>query len=588
MNVPKSFLIVWFSMAFPLHGLALQAQGIPISVVNASFEDPVLADGAISDAAPGWAVTAGGGDGIFNPTAVHYPPAGMAPDGENVAFNNGTDISQILTEVLEANTCYELRVLVGRRADLPFPGYRIELWAGGVVLASESSPSPATPGSFVTAVARYTTDTAPAELGQPLEIHLISNGIQVNFDHVVLTKIQYVPKVQIIWPSGQTGVRFAEVNPSSGLTAADFSAAAAGDFAVPVAPYVSWIPTLPSAPQAKWIATEAQSGGGGVAASALYDITFFNPCTTTKTATLDFFYGVDDALGGPANTEGLYLNGLSGAIPGTQGSPPPSRFQQESFLGPLDVTALIQPGENHLSVYQRDTASIVSGIIFQAEIELACESTMTGQPFTAQFAQVAAGAGSTSSFAVHNPHPNPLSVSLEFFDSAGNLVGNQTTSIAPQGTEALALNPAGLLRAGWARITALAPFTSTEFIDLVVAGGLVPQIGVLPCEPTRKATFYAADQAGRRTGVAVANPNVFVTANIRISQTDPGGTTSGPFPLPPLPDGNHTAFFLADLNVFPTVEGTVTVESDAPVCIVSLFQDAQGALTTVSVSASRP
>ena len=197
-------------------------------------------------------------------------------------------------------------------------------------------------------------------------------------------------------------------------------------------------------------------------ASVLYSFTFYNTCATTQMASIDFVYAVDDQLGSLANLEGLYLNDLIGAIPGSGngGLVSPQPFRQENALSKLDISNLITEGRNDLFIYQTDQSGVTSGIIFQAEIKIGCKATMSAQPVMAHFAQVAAGDGSSSSFAIHNrsqpledgdvDRQETMTIKLEFFASDGSLITDQEREIDGEGTEVIVLEaPADPLQVGW-------------------------------------------------------------------------------------------------------------------------------------------
>jgi len=168
----------------------VQAWAVPIAIVNPGFEQDSLSPGVYIFSITGWA----GGSavapqaGTWAPGAFYYPSG--VPEGKNVAFNKGTTISQVLGATLQADTLYILSVDVGHRADEPFPGYAVELLAGGILLASESSLVP-DPGEFLTSTLTY-QETAGDPVGQPLEIRLVSTEspgdlkFQTNFDDVRL------------------------------------------------------------------------------------------------------------------------------------------------------------------------------------------------------------------------------------------------------------------------------------------------------------------------------------------------------------------------------------------------------------------
>jgi len=177
------------------------AQAVPVTIQNPSFEANVLADGAFVLTITNWSFS-GSDTGTFNPHAAAYP-GGVAPDGQNVAFISagsapGDTISQVLSDVLTAGVTYTLDVEVGERADgLTINTYVIQLVAGGAVLASDSSASPAA-GTFATSTVVYTATGAEAQIGQALEIRLVATvggGNQINFDDVRLDAARQVPVV---------------------------------------------------------------------------------------------------------------------------------------------------------------------------------------------------------------------------------------------------------------------------------------------------------------------------------------------------------------------------------------------------------
>jgi hypothetical protein len=80
-----------------------------------------------------------------------------------------------------------LGAYVGNRLSLNFPGYNIELYAGGNLLASNNSVTPAD-GTFAPVTVSYTSGISVTP-GQQLEIRLTSlSGFQgqTNFDNITL------------------------------------------------------------------------------------------------------------------------------------------------------------------------------------------------------------------------------------------------------------------------------------------------------------------------------------------------------------------------------------------------------------------
>jgi hapalindole H/12-epi-hapalindole U/12-epi-fischerindole U synthase len=204
---------------------------LAIVVLNHSFEDDPTNSGPFFFGDPaGWSLIDDGGiisPGSFTnvqgtlslPGQPFY--GGGAPDGNNVAllFISGSNqvgtseigLGQVLTTNLAANTQYTLSVEVGNIGsgsgtfDLSgFPGYRIELLAGGNVLVDdvELTDSPIGEDEFQTRNLTFSTGTNPLFLDQALEIRLFnlnindnSNGtaLEVNFDNIRLDAVSTVP-----------------------------------------------------------------------------------------------------------------------------------------------------------------------------------------------------------------------------------------------------------------------------------------------------------------------------------------------------------------------------------------------------------
>ncbi len=180
---------------------------VPVSIDNPSFEADLLCDGCLSHTITDWGTSPGGGDGVLNPTTSQYP-AGVIPDGDNIAYVNlpGNSVRQILLEVLEADRTYTLEVEVGHRLDESFAGYQVQLRAGGDVLAEDDSTLSPAPGEFLTATIIYESTLEDPQLDQPLEIWLLSPGVQANYDNVRLDKRVAVEKVPVKNPSFEADV----------------------------------------------------------------------------------------------------------------------------------------------------------------------------------------------------------------------------------------------------------------------------------------------------------------------------------------------------------------------------------------------
>jgi hypothetical protein len=171
------------SLALVFYGQPAQA----ITILNPSFEQPVLNDGVYTGTFDSW--SASGSVSTWNPTVASFP--GEAPDGSNVAAvgPGAGSIYQVLTATVQANTTYTLEVDVGNRQDFGFDNFVVALLAGGDTLASNSGPSPAD-GTFITNTLTFITGASPLQLGQNLVILLGATGSnpgQVDFDNVRLS-----------------------------------------------------------------------------------------------------------------------------------------------------------------------------------------------------------------------------------------------------------------------------------------------------------------------------------------------------------------------------------------------------------------
>ena len=202
-----------------------QAPSVPIAITNPGFEAPPLAPGTFATLAapPGW--TGFGPLNYQNRTVGALHPGGTllypggAPEGQNVGVvflldqpgnqqlfaGQPAGLAQDLGEVLLADTRYTLRVLVGNLGVEPqwphgqfqfagFPGYRLELLAGGVVVASEADAVVPAEGTFVERWLEVDIGAGHAALGAPLSLRLgnsnAASGIEVNFDAVRLERVE--------------------------------------------------------------------------------------------------------------------------------------------------------------------------------------------------------------------------------------------------------------------------------------------------------------------------------------------------------------------------------------------------------------
>jgi len=176
--------------------------------------------------------------GVLNPgtTADHAPdppcfPDG-APEGENAVLlymsgDAGGDeygVEQDTAESLAPDTLYTLTAEVGNIAscaglvapyqsffDLDgFPGYRVQLLAGGVVLAEDAGALSPGEGVFEPTVVVFQTDAEPDLEGETLSVRLVNrnqpdepgvSGLEVDFDAVSLeaTPVAEAPALSA-WP----------------------------------------------------------------------------------------------------------------------------------------------------------------------------------------------------------------------------------------------------------------------------------------------------------------------------------------------------------------------------------------------------
>jgi hypothetical protein len=196
----KRCLMQKAAQIFPLLLLVItgHAVAVPIPIVNASFEDLALGCAAgpncfVLGNLPGWSVSAVPTTGTFKPSTGSGGifPGGL-PDGVNVAAVGNqvgpASISQILAATLQANTLYTLTAAIGRRADFPFGGYAMDLFAGANLLATSSDATPG-PGLFQIDTLTFQTDNLTLGIGLPISVRLRSLVVnsQVDFDTVGLS-----------------------------------------------------------------------------------------------------------------------------------------------------------------------------------------------------------------------------------------------------------------------------------------------------------------------------------------------------------------------------------------------------------------
>ncbi|MBK8266797.1 MAG: hypothetical protein IPK83_00170 [Planctomycetes bacterium] len=202
----------------------------PIAINNAGCEENTVSAGCFAVFVPiGWEVYDpngiydGGADsvGCVHADGSPYYDLG-APEGVNIAlvFLSGNvgqgpmGLRQSLPEVLEANTRYVLSAEIGniRGAVGPppcddfgffdldgFPGYRLQLLAGGVVVLEDDNSlmGQIDEGQFMPTSVELVVGNTHAQIGEGLEVRLMNlnipgppgePGIEVNFDDVRLER----------------------------------------------------------------------------------------------------------------------------------------------------------------------------------------------------------------------------------------------------------------------------------------------------------------------------------------------------------------------------------------------------------------
>ena len=153
-----------------------------------------------------------------------------------------------------------------------------------------------------------------------------------------------------------------------------------------VAPHPAWIPSLPSAPNARWINWKNDplwNNYGSPAASVLYAYRFNVPESTINSAAIEMYWAIDDFLGQfpgfpDPNQIGVYINGhaLGSSFSG-------AGYASEYFASQSIPAGFLNPGSNNwLYVYQRDAGDGVSGAIFCASISVNVPSS-GGKPCAA-------------------------------------------------------------------------------------------------------------------------------------------------------------------------------------------------------------
>ena len=183
-------------------------QGAAISILNASFENPALADGAESyPGVPDW-VSSGGVTGVINPKDSTMPGTtdpDTVLDGDNAGFANGTGtLSQTLSATLQTYTSYNLTALLAHASNAYKLNYEFRLLAGGVELASRAGTDPA-PGTVLTDSVIFNTGPSHPQAGQALSIEIYNpisqNQLLIDVVSLERSAWPYEPLYHEIFPS---------------------------------------------------------------------------------------------------------------------------------------------------------------------------------------------------------------------------------------------------------------------------------------------------------------------------------------------------------------------------------------------------
>ena len=162
-----------------------------VNINNASFENDSLIAGSWTNyVINGWTISGGGGAGTFNP--IGSLPQGTYY-GSNVAWSNGSSISQTLTATLAANTVYTLSVDLLNRSQIQNQSSTLAFYAGNNLLASTVIRGGA-PSTAVLQSLTFSTGISNSFVGQNLKVLLVAGGAQSDWDNVQLTAVAAVPE----------------------------------------------------------------------------------------------------------------------------------------------------------------------------------------------------------------------------------------------------------------------------------------------------------------------------------------------------------------------------------------------------------
>ncbi|MGJ8678411.1 MAG: hypothetical protein ACSHX0_12910 [Akkermansiaceae bacterium] len=193
-----------------------------LALTNFSFETPNTPNGTFSGSQStgpsGWTAYNTGPTnadrffGVWDPTGTTSYEQPL-PEGQQVgvvflddALGLEAGLEQTLVTQVQPNTRYTLSVAVGNFAPQSgelwdftgFPGYRVELLAGGNVLAIDNNTLSPAEGQFLLSTIVY--DTGSTVAAEALGIRLVNLngvGVEVNFDNVTLDASPLPPAPQI-------------------------------------------------------------------------------------------------------------------------------------------------------------------------------------------------------------------------------------------------------------------------------------------------------------------------------------------------------------------------------------------------------
>ena len=109
------------------------------------------------------------------------------------------------------------------------------------------------------------------------------------------------------------------------------------------------------------------------------------------------------------------------------------------------------------------------------------------------FAQVVIGAGTSTSFSIHNPTTEAIDVRVEIggSDGAKVLEFDPLVEIPAGGTKKVSFAGGDQLVVGWAKLSSTGRFNATEFYQIVVGEVELPRVGVLPSPLVTKTKIFA-------------------------------------------------------------------------------------------------